>query len=113
MNKSFKGSGIRFGNITFTRRYHPPMRTKKDSNPNVAGQWDWKTKEITIFLAGLKKAGWNDDNVKTHEEITRLFVHEVLHGVIDSILVKDNIVEKYIDYHWPHDNGMEYSSLSS
>jgi len=105
-----KGSGIRFGNIIFTRRYHPPIRTKKDGNDPVGGQWDWNKKEITIFLAGLKKAGWTSDNEDTHEEITRMFIHEVLHGVIDYILHKDNIDFKGINYHWPHNNGFEYSS---
>lgn len=108
MNRNFRGSGIKFGDIIFTRRYHPPMRTKKDSNPTVAGQWDWKSKKITIFLAGLRKAGWNHDNEATHNEITRILVHEVLHGVIDSVISKDGLEDDYINEHWPHDNGMEY-----
>ena len=107
-NFKFKGSGIRFGNIIFTRRYHPPLRTKKDNGSPVAGQWDWKKKEITIFLAGMKKAGWKDDNEATHNEITRIIIHEVLHGVIDSILDKDKLDLKGIDFHWPLDKGMEF-----
>lgn len=106
----FSGSRIRYGNIIFTRRYHPPQRTKKDSNPTVAGQWDNKKKEITIYLAGFKKSGYNSDSDVTREEITRVFVHEVLHGVIDYILYSDGIHPKGINHHWPHENGMEYSS---
>ena len=109
--KPFRGSRIRFGNIIFSRRYHPPMRTKKDSNPTVGGQWDNDTKEITIFLAGMKKAGYNTDIPATHEEYIRIIVHETLHGVIDYILASDSILPNGINHHWPHENGMEYSSL--
>lgn len=102
----FKGSRYNFSNIVFTRRFHPPNKNK--GTQPLAGQWDFNTKKITVFLAGLKKAGYNVDDDDTHREITRILVHEVIHGVIDYILVKDDIDFEGIDYHYPHNNGMEY-----
>lgn len=103
MTKLFKGSRYKFGDIVLTRRFHP----SRDKEP-LAGQWNYDTKQTTIFLAGLKKAGYNVDDKDTHKEITRILIHEVIHGVVDYILVNDCIDFKGINYHFPHDNGMEY-----
>jgi hypothetical protein len=107
----FKGSGIRFGKIVYTRKYHPPLYTKKDkTNPTVAGQWNEAKKEITVYLAGFKKSGYNADSYITRQEYIRVINHEVLHGVIDYIIQQDNILFKGIDHHWPFDKGLEYDS---
>lgn len=112
IHSHFNGSRIRFGNIIFSRRFHPPMRGKNSGDPNspVAGQWDNSKKEITMYLAAFKKSGYNSDSDVTREEVIRVFVHEVLHGVIDYCLASDGIYPKGINHHWPIDNGMEYSS---
>ena len=111
-HKVFRGSRINYANIIFSRRFHPPMRGKNAGDPNspVAAQWDNEKKEITFYLAGFRKSGYNSDSSVTRQEIIRVFIHETLHGVIDAMLEQDGIAPKGINHHWPHNNGMEYDS---
>src|SRR6187431_2914994 len=99
-----------YANIVFSRRYHPPLRRNKE-NSKVQAEYDYDKHLITIFLPGLKKTGYCIDTKATHDELIRLFVHEVLHGVIGNIMKKDKLDLYAYDVHFPHNNGFEYSSL--
>lgn len=102
MNKSYKGSGIRFGNVEFSRRFHPPHRGR--TSETVEADYCHDSKKIRVFLAGLKKLGYNKDEQYTHDEICRIFNHEVLHGVMENIMTKDGIDYWSYDAHWFHDH---------
>ena len=107
MNKSYKGTGIKFGNVIFSRRFHPPLRS---SSKTVEADFGHDTKTTRIFLSGLKKLGYNKDEKYTHDEIIRIFSHEVLHGVTEDIMTKDGLDYWSYNQHWPHENGMESDS---
>ncbi len=92
-----------YSNIKFTRRFHPPYR----DGSIVSADYDDIEKLITIYLPSFRYFGITTDS-KAMTEITRLFLHESLHGVILAIQWSDKVPQDEIgDSEWPMENGMD------
>ena len=76
----------------------------------VFGCWDIISKNIIIFLHGIKWSCGTDNNALTHrrmcKKIADVIQHEVLHGVIQHQLEKDKFTGQF-NAEWPMLNGFD------
>ncbi len=102
MNK-WKGSGLNYSNINFSRKFRPSHK----ANANVAlAYWDMYDKDLTIFLPSFKACFGNRNSWPLYRKFINTLSHECIHGVIQMILEKDRFTGEF-ESHWPHLHGMD------
>lgn len=100
----WKGSGINFANIEFSRMYHPPI--KGTSHSNVLAEYNYDEDSIRFFLPGFKKYFGKKETAEIVEEAGRVMSHECLHGVIMYCLWKDKYSGEVL-LEWPLNHGLD------
>ncbi len=100
----WKGTGIDFSNIIFTRRYHPPMRNTVHNN--ILADYSYDDNITTLYLPGFRNSYGKKETKTLVNGITRVFIHEPIHGIIWDILAKD-LGDCEFNPEWPMYNGMD------
>jgi hypothetical protein len=104
--KQWRGSGLDYSDIEFTRRYHPPLKGYLFPEVNASFYPD-KMKTV-VYLAHWKKMGQQKNDNVAYNDMLQIFLHEAIHGVVYSILEVDGICDCEVNNHeFPHINGMD------